>query len=324
MDDKDSPARRDAWSAYWAAGALHSCVGSYAGNYEGAIGAFWQRVFGQLPEGPLRLLDLATGNGAIPQLAWRSLGGREGLEVDAVDLAELRPDWMEPGAYPGLRFHPGVAMEALPFPDARFDLACSQFGFEYAARGPALAELLRVLKPDGRLALAMHHAGSVLAEVALAESQHQAALLAPEGLLAAAEAVVPWFALARRGGNPGQHPEAVLAREAYNRAVATLSERAQAARAPDLLHETQSRVSRLLAGVGLDPVPSLARLQALRHELELATLRSRELLDSALDEAALAALVAAIEQARPGAKVEVAPLAQAEGVLAWGLRLLPA
>ena len=41
--------RAQAWSDYWAGGALHSCAGSYAGNYGGAIAAFWREIFADLP-----------------------------------------------------------------------------------------------------------------------------------------------------------------------------------------------------------------------------------------------------------------------------------
>ena len=42
MSLPDESARRAAWSAYWATGGLHSCVGSFGGNYGGAIGGFWR------------------------------------------------------------------------------------------------------------------------------------------------------------------------------------------------------------------------------------------------------------------------------------------
>lgn len=319
----DPSARRAAWSAYWATGGLHSCVGSFDGNYSGAIGDFWRGVFTDLPEGPLRALDLATGNGALPRLLFEHRGGQPGLEVDAVDLARLAPTWLDPDRHAGLRFHAGVAMEKLPFADASFDLAASQYGFEYASRDAALAEALRVLKPGGRLALVMHHADSVLVRVGRSELHNQALLLAPDGLLAAAAAVLPWIAKARAGQDPSGEPEALRARTAYNASVQALAASIAGSQAPDLLLETRDRVNRLLAGTGPDPAPVLAALANYREGLVAAGLRTGELIEHALDATQLAALVASVQAARPSGKVHVVPVAQAEGLLGWGLRLDP-
>ncbi|KFL36584.1 methyltransferase domain-containing protein [Arenimonas donghaensis] len=320
----DTAARRAAWTAYWATGGLHSCVGSFDGNYSGAIGAFWRDVFDRLPGGPLRALDLATGNGALPRLLWEHRKQVPGLEVDAVDLAQLAPGWLDPSQHAGLRFHAGVAMENLPFPDACFDLVGSQYGFEYALRDAALAEALRVLKPGGRLALVMHHADSVLVRVGRSELRNQAIVLAPEGLLPATAAVLPWIAKARAGIDPSGEPGALEARNAYNRAIQALATDIAGSPAPDLLVEARAWVNQLLAGTGADPGPSLEKLSAYRDGLVAAGLRTGELIEHALGAEQLQSLVQAIQAARPAARVEVETLQQAQGVLGWGLRLEPA
>ena len=146
MNASDGEARRAAWSDYWSRGALHSCVGSYAGNYGGAIATYWRTVFATLPRGA-RVLDVGTGNGPLPRLLLDARPDDSDLHVDAIDLAALAPRWAAQPAYAArVRFHPGVATEHLPFAAAAFDLVTSQFGFEYAERGPALAECLRVLR----------------------------------------------------------------------------------------------------------------------------------------------------------------------------------
>ncbi|WP_374472770.1 class I SAM-dependent methyltransferase [Arenimonas sp.] len=321
MSLPDESARRAAWSAYWATGGLHSCVGSFGGNYGGAIGGFWRNVFSRLPATPVRALDLATGNGAIPLMLWEQRGQGGLLTVDAVDLAQLAPTWHRPDQHAGIRFHAGVAMEALPFDDASFDLVTSQYGFEYARRDEALAEALRVLKPGGTLALVMHHAGSVLVQVGRAELAHQDHLLAAHGLLDCAAAVIPWFAQARRGVDPGQFPEARAARAGYNAAIERLLARIAAAPAPDLLVETRDWTNQLLASVGTDPALALDALGRYRDGMLAAGLRTAELVSHALDEVQAQALVATIRNARPGADVRCEPLSQAEGLLGWGLEL---
>ena len=48
----------------------------------------------------------------------------------------------------------GVA-ESMPFPDASFDAVVSQFGFMFMDWNKAAREMLRVLKPNGRLVVAV-------------------------------------------------------------------------------------------------------------------------------------------------------------------------
>lgn len=311
-------ARREAWSSYWAQGALHSCVGSFDERYSGAIGAFWDDIVAGLGAGD-RLLDLATGNGALPLRVWQRHGA--GVHVDAVDLATLAPPWYQPGEHASITFHPGVSMEALPFPDGAHDRVVSQYGFEYADREAALAEGLRVLAPQGRLAFVMHHADSVLVAVGRDELANIERLRAPGGLLCAARAVIPWVALAR--GDPAhvaRNPEARAARAAYNDAMGRLAEAVAASKVPDALVEARQWVHGLVSGAqaqGADA--SLRALDGYRESLDGAALRTREMLDHALDAEQVEAMVAALRAARPGATVEARALRQSEGVLGWAL-----
>jgi len=322
MTAPDDTARRAAWTSYWANGGLHSCTGSFPGNYSGAIGAWWTARFQTLKPGQ-RLLDLATGNGPLPLMLREQRPG-DGIEVDAVDLAQVAPAWFDASRHPGIRFHSGVAMEQLPFADASFDLVVSQFGFEYARREPALRECLRVCRPDGGLAMVMHHAASVLVEVGRSELANQALLQAPGGLLDAAAAVLPWFARARAGEDLRANAEALASREAYNAAIRALAGDIAGSRAPDLLVETRDWINRLLGAVGTDAGPALAALQAYRAAQDAAGLRTAEMIAHALTADAAQALVEAIRQQRPGVQVQCEPLAQREGVLGWALSAGPA
>ena len=318
-DGHDRPT--DPWSAYWARGALHSCAGSFEGNYGGAIGAFWDDVIARLPPGA-RVLDLATGNGALPLRLWEHHAARDTLRIDAVDLAEVAPRWFDPATHAGITFHPGVSIDRLPFPDGSFELVASQYGIEYAPLPAALEEALRVLRPGGTLALAMHHAGSLLVRVGRAEITHLRALLATDGVLASARAVLPWLVRARRGDVPGADAGAAGARAGYNAAMARIGEAVAAAEAPDVLVEVREQVHRLLAAAGAAGAaggdPAVA-LDALEGALRDALARTSQMVTRALDADAVERLVGAIRAARPVADVRCEPLRQAEGVMAWGL-----
>src|SRR6185503_4006105 len=54
----------------------------------------------------------------------------------------------------------GTPMESLPFADAAFDAAVSQFGFEYARVDEAAKELARVLVPGSPISFLIHHSES--------------------------------------------------------------------------------------------------------------------------------------------------------------------
>lgn len=93
-----------------------------------------------------RVLDVGAGTGKFTR---RLLA--LGAEVCAVEPVEaMRAELQR--ALPGIDARQGTA-EALPWPDAAFDaLVCAQ-AFHWFANAQALAELHRVLRPGGRLAL---------------------------------------------------------------------------------------------------------------------------------------------------------------------------
>lgn len=98
-----------------------------------------------------RVLDLASGNGALVKLLMPSIAKAEGIMValdasfEAVDL--------------GRREHQGIAvqsrLEALPFSEGTFDLIVSQFGVEYA-QSIIWPSIVSVLRSGACLCLLMH------------------------------------------------------------------------------------------------------------------------------------------------------------------------
>lgn len=99
-----------------------------------------------------RVLDVACGTGVLARaVAPRVVpnGSVTGLDINPGMLAVARRvaptiDWREGRA------------EALPFENDRFDAVVSQFGLMFFEdRGAAITEMMRVLKPGGRLAVAV-------------------------------------------------------------------------------------------------------------------------------------------------------------------------
>lgn len=99
-----------------------------------------------------RVLDIGTGTGWAARLA-----ARRGAQVTGVDIAPgmlAAAQRLSAGIEPRPEFVQGAA-EDLPFEDARFDGIVSTYGVIFAEDpAAAIAEMARVLRPGGRLALA--------------------------------------------------------------------------------------------------------------------------------------------------------------------------
>ena len=97
-----------------------------------------------------RVLDACCGTGVVAVSA-----ARAGAQVTGLDLAPALLEharWNAQVAGVAVDLHEGD-VEALPFPDASFDVVLSQFGHIFAPRPDvAIGELLRVLRPGGTIA----------------------------------------------------------------------------------------------------------------------------------------------------------------------------
>jgi protein-L-isoaspartate O-methyltransferase len=99
-----------------------------------------------------RVLDVACGTGVLT----RAVAMRAGSE-GAVTGLDLAPGMLAVAAHlsPELHWQQGAA-DALPFPDRSFDAVVSQFGLMFFPDPvAALREMMRVLAPGGRLAIAV-------------------------------------------------------------------------------------------------------------------------------------------------------------------------
>ena len=108
---------------------------------------------GRLEAGPgVRMLDVACGAGQIAIPA-----AKAGADVTGIDIASnLIEQARKRAAAAGVQvqFDEGDA-EALPYPDASFDLVVSLIGAMFAPRPELVAsELARVCRPGGRIAMA--------------------------------------------------------------------------------------------------------------------------------------------------------------------------
>jgi SAM-dependent methyltransferase len=131
--------------ATWSSGDF----GRIAKGYTRGAGEFIARL-GLEPLEPVLDVACGTGNAAIP-------AARVGAAVTGIDIApSLVSQAQSRAAAEGLsiRFDIGDA-EHLPYADGAFQTVVSMFGAMFAARPErAAAELLRVTRPGGRIAMA--------------------------------------------------------------------------------------------------------------------------------------------------------------------------
>ena len=105
--------------------------------------------FAQVTPGQ-KVLDVACGTGVVAVTAARLGAKTAGLDLSPALLERARHNATV--AAVDIDFVEGD-VEALPYPDASFDVVLSQFGHIFAPRPPvAVSEMLRVLKGGGRLA----------------------------------------------------------------------------------------------------------------------------------------------------------------------------
>ena len=147
----------ESWTEYWRTGASVSCVASP--EMEAQLTILWDEFVDGLADGS-RILDLATGNGVVAlNCKSRARDRKIVLHVDAVDAADINPKNCVKNPrqlFRQVNFFSGIQIENLPFADHCFSGVVSQFGFEYADEGQAVAEISRVLAPGGQLRLIIH------------------------------------------------------------------------------------------------------------------------------------------------------------------------
>ena len=321
--ERQTSQRAQIWSRYWATGARHSCAGSFGDAYGGAIGDWWQQVFGEL-HADERVLDLATGSGAVLQLGLRHCSSQR-VCWDGIDAGEVEPAWLQalPEAQARrVRIHPGVHAESLPFAAASFDLVTSQFGVEYSDLSQSITEVRRVLRPHGRLRCILHHADSQSLVLARVEFEHIQWLLAPEGLLSVVDQLcLPFSRTTTAQGREalGRDTRANQLRQVFNDLQDQRLQLAATSACPDVLHETSTAINQALALAVEQGAPAgeqaLGRFGRLLRD---SAFRLSDLIAHSLSPADLLGLKARL--ADLGFEVRTAEVIDGTRLMGWGLQ----
>ena len=149
----------ESWDTYWQ-GAESSAAYTGGGSSHPLVLSFWLDYFREVRnrDGEIRILDIASGNGAVVESANTVFGG-EPPEFTCLDISESAIRMLQK-RFPGVH---GIVADAaaIPVDAASYDIVTSQFGIEYAGL-EAVEETARLVAPGGELTLMMHHQGGII------------------------------------------------------------------------------------------------------------------------------------------------------------------
>lgn len=135
---------------------------------QGAPGRYLRQLVQRLRVGgDTNVLDIACGTGEFLQAAAERKAKIAGMDISQRAIAVCR------AKLPAGRFEVGVA-ESLPFQDEEFDLVTCLGSLEHFVDQPAaLREMVRVLKPDGRVLILVPNSDFILYRLGLYRGTQQ-------------------------------------------------------------------------------------------------------------------------------------------------------
>ena len=255
------------WTRYWRSGFQNTC---FFADEAFSVESDWRAFFSEAATGA-KIIDLATGNGA---LAWIAAGvardshrdiaivGVDFADISPADLAGVDAELLQLVAFVG-----STDLAQLPFADAEFDFASSQFGFEYAEESSALMELRRVLKPGGKARFLIHASEGVVHE-ATTQRQRRARLMLESGQ------IIPLLEELAKAATSASAPRVAKIQKRISAKVDLISRKFKQLPADDLVFELCREAKVFIAAVGQVPAIELsARVRHLAEEVRAYTLR---------------------------------------------------
>ena len=273
-----------AWDLYWQANQAGSCAAIDGRGEEASIVDDWRAFFASFNDGA-RLLDIATGNGAVALIAAgvAAATGRR-FDIHGIDTADIDPARFVPARAELLRtirFRGRTPAERLPFEAGTVDGVSGQHALEYTDVDRSVPELVRVLRSSGRVHLVMHARDSAIVTANQAKIDHSRYLLRDSGLFAAAVAVVEAASLG------GASPEMARAAETFQTLRTSAAEQLGGGPGRHLLGQITGAFDRIYQARGRYPPDRLtAMIRGVAAQLEAERQRMETLCAAALDEPA--------------------------------------
>lgn len=301
--NKPSEGENWAWDRYWQADRLASCLGEGDPADEAAIERVWSTFFAAFADGA-RLLDICTGNGAVAIVAAQSAkSSGKSFEIHGADLAAIEPTEYvrsQAAVLGEIQFHGKTAAENLPFGDAGFDGATSQFGLEYTDTARSVPEMARVLKPGARVLLLVHAAEGALVAPNVDQIRQSRFLLERSGIFHKAGVALETAWETEHAASPNRRSRAAAtkARKDFQKAVDATSRRLKDCRRPQYHEAVLSRLAEIYGRRAAFPLPQLRGMMGLvQFEVKAHGERMASLERAAKTEAECGNLVALLEAA---------------------------
>lgn len=306
----------EGWDAYWE-GTQHGAAYTGGGSTHPAILSFWDRTFaGIRARHPApRIVDVASGNGALVERALRSFGER--AQIVCFDVSEAAVHSL------AKRFATAACIVAdarrIPIESGVADLVASQFGVEYAGTA-AVTGAARLVSADGALALLLHHRHGGIYHQCAASLDAVRELQAAEFVPRAIDMFETGFA-ALRGGDVSRYETAARSMVPAVHAAESIIRRYGRHVADDTIRRLYEDVKTMHGRMpNYEAAEVLGWLAGMREELASYAGRMSSMCDAAIGEAGFEALCG--DLVREGFELDRAePLINAERnmPLAWAL-----
>lgn len=286
---------KSAWDDYWQQGHITSFGTQFKNNYTGAVATLWQNLFKTCSLTD-KVLDVATGNGAVLELAKRTLAELPPENLVGIDYAQVK------NANPNFTLLSEINVEHLPFEDNSFTLATSQYGIEYAKFEKSLPEIARILVPDGKFQFICHCENSVILENNRKIRQITQELLKADGALFILREMLAKLAQQSNEMNDNKQQTEAL-RNALNEELTRLH-----SIYGQLLHDTEiTALLKQVLRVDKNYQEKLAIIKSYEDEQIIASTRLLDLENAALTQDKIAILSALAKQTGLGV-IEVEPI----------------
>ncbi len=208
----DSLQLSNEWDRYWKGSASANAY-SAGGSKHPVLQLFWRELFmsslSEYPHG--RMIDLCGGAGAVLSAA-EGLSVSEGTELISLDISVSALELVVEN-YPYVKT---IAADAahIPLKSETMDVVSSQFGIEYAGE-QAMAEISRLPRKGGKLALVLHHSNGLIQQECAASADAIARLIDSGLIPMALDMFEKGYAMLRGAGSDEFHSAARAIKPVY-------------------------------------------------------------------------------------------------------------
>ncbi|WP_185964414.1 class I SAM-dependent methyltransferase [Aliikangiella marina] len=280
--------KKDSWKAYWDTGATESCLGGQ-GGYSGIIKETWLAFFESFEDTSMSLLDVATGSGAIANIA---LEARKNCKAETkilgIDASSITSDRKTTDNV-SFELRGDSPVESFQFEENEFNVITSQYGIEYSDWSKAIARISNLLASAGRGLFVCHTQNSFVKQRVQLQL-NQAKEIKQSKIFNLAQDFVK--VILRGTSDIKSHKAFDNADRRLRSAFTKLNKKLESDNDNILLAETLKALDMFLAQMNkFGPKVTLERLENAEQALQFNIIRLKDFLDSILSDESQKALI---------------------------------